>query len=1002
MDYEFQFGPLFDSRVASKLPEGAAYSQLNCSVERGLAEAMPGCTRLYQFANPTLSRGYGLGYGRWQDKEEFLAFVHRSGTDAGLVTAISFYPSTDLAAAAPSAHASRVVLPTANALHNSLWHAAQFEDSLYCANENDGLFRHVIGDRTSWTKVTPTFQDPGLLEGNALDAQTKRPDYPTRNWATGESIEVPTGGSVSVRWDRVAAPGDVDASGNALYTQPTNTGADVKHLGWFGIDYGAGVNHNAQRYIAFRVTIKYTPDATRPWEDPYFDPIGTANRPNAIAWISETASTIPTATAGEGDPGYSAWRANGWVPADAWIAVTEPGLNTGVARAIVVVDLDSAWEFAGSNVIDAVRRIMVGVRLSSGNGYDVEISPMIQGGVFLNKPQAGTRLRPDMSVYDGTSEEPQDVLYAYIGYTNATTESDAVFLRLRAEDAYGHALADGLPPMGATASITLEQVAGGYTNVRVWRKRISAGGGWHFLNQQANPATPTEYVDSLVDASGDIVAWPDPTSVSPTASVRTGGSAFGNSDVGLAPRCLGVWKTHMVLGVGNEVYMSYASRPDAYLASASRDTELFDTDDLTIGRTLYLSPDQSDRPIAIIPQDDLYLVGERGTYVMVGDSALSASPPRIVPDSRGALGPRAAVGFSGGVAVAAFDGLWWYRATRAPDNSQEWFVAEELTADIRETWRGFSSHPSHEHVVVAEFEGELWVFLGPLVLRRNKLGQWEPGFYPEDMFTGAAAGDGGGGGGDDDTPVDASGNPDPNYPGVGDPWPAPPYDPPGPPAPGEDLPDPANPSTGIVPDNSPSDWLLCPYYHQFYWGGKWMCIFYAEGVDYGGSPGGEFYAVWTPAPNGYHPEEFMAAVGVPGRGLRALSFGGGLFQIGYTDDGRRYRNHFGHAIPWFRTSGQAEMPDFSRVSDVLVSQSLTLYGSREARLGIIGYDGKHTANFRGWWEHLWNLPLPEAKLAPTPNRAAMRFQIMVAARSAAWSFDRFGMDLQVVKGGHGK
>lgn len=723
-----KFGGLSNTLSKALVSFDNCYRMENATVERGVLEARPGMRMMHRGALSGEDVCYGFGYGRWGDTERYLLFVKHS-TDA----------TATLYSITPGNTATYVAGGGAAGLANSKWSVAQHDQYLYCGNATDGLYQYDL-TTGAWKKIATTLAS---VISPASDIETSRPPYPVRAWDN-----VPTADTVTKRVDDVRGSGTgvfgshtISASGDYIYNTISDGSNDhSEYRVWFDVTLSAAQDWKGSRFLSIPVSFDSTFTDTRALEEPLFlgceDSPFVAPLPWEVWWTDDAAATF-------GAPWGSTWF-------KARVAAYATGFNPRSdlrdqrpVQAVLAVDLDASVGASGaawtSTNLGAVAKIAIGVPIRCGNACSLRVFAPSLGGVWMNKVSASDRITANPAADYGCKDVEYAVVFAKSSeHPTYTTFSGSTLYTVAKEDAYGDPCWSGGMSLGSQVTVTYPSPpgTGGFDRTNVYRRRRSDGDRWY---QMVNASSGSTFDDIYVDASDDPVAWPSAVYLDPSVQ-------FGTVEQDILPECMASWKTHLVCGVGGEVYFSRAMNPSQFVLPLrlSSTAGSVDTSDSTQGRTLYMASDQSDTVTAVVAQDALYLVGRRGTYAMVGDSAVSSSPPRLLPKSRGCDNAEAAAPFAGGVLVGSRDGLWWYRANRSSYDSYDTvYESKELTEDVRLSWKYlFETYPDNP-LVVSEREGEVWAFRGPRYMRLTKSGRWEEGLLNEtSLLSGSTGTDG--------------------------------------------------------------------------------------------------------------------------------------------------------------------------------------------------------------------------------------------------------------------
>lgn len=920
-------GGLHTTLAVGAAPQNSARTLWNATEERGILEARPGFGLLQLLG----SYGdeieiYGMGFAQSGEHREFSIVCKFAGdTKSSLVV-------LDESATWPLAQASY----GDDSLDNSTWLFQAWGEYLYAANETDGLWRRKVGETSGdlvWQRVNTRYKYNVLGSVSLVE-------YSTRLWATATETS-------NAFAPESYSPGThtINAGGTWTLEQTVGAGSAMDSYAFWVCTFGANVDFSTHRYLTLQITLEYDPADVRPWENPVFTPGVPSLTP--ICWLSTSAAAALPA----GSAIRNAW--SGWSKAVVWEDLLDRD------RLLITIDLDAAAK-AGLD-LDSVRRFALGVNLRAGNVYKAHLSAAQLGGTWLSKPRATELMTVDPESTHGREMEP--IEYAIQYYKSATgAESSATILTLAEEDTYGLTAGSSLIPCGAIAEITYEEGTGAnapanFDKIRIWRKRWSDSAQWWLIAEVTNADGTLE--DARVDAIADPVAW-----VSGTPTKRTSANDFTTVDQSLSPQAIAAWKGHLVLGVGREVYISYGGNPELYVPPARDNPQVFDSDDPTLGRTLYMSQDASDECIGAVADDQLYLIGKRGVYVMYGDTALTATPPRLLKGSRGAYGVRAFCKWNGGVLCASDEGLLWHRGTRAlAYGSDSIYEFEDLTAEIKDTWRRFTTNATRVPLMlVREWRGEIYVVLDNKFLRRNRSGKWEEGAWNASALSGGTAGAGG-------AEFDDDGYPFVDDPGTGDAWPAGPYQDP------NTLPSSSvgNPIHGIT---------------DRWWDGIWFPPYdYRPGESSLGWLTGEAQMGGSVLGPESEPDgRIVEMLPVEGVGLRAISYSGGFAQMSYGPRGVNYLTDNGFPICWMR---QSQAFDFGREtwSDLYAVHSEQKANSQTLRVILTTSDGR--VGLDQVYYDLDDELHPDLRRLKPGNRAF----VIVAGRSASRRLEQ--LDIEV-------
>lgn len=265
--------------------------------------------------------------------------------------------------------------------------------------------------------------------------------------------------------------------------------------------------------------------------------------------------------------------------------------------------------------------------------------------------------------------------------------------------------------------------------IYVYRKR-KADGTWRRL--PLNASNLTTY--GAANATGGLVQFVDKWMEEELESFppyEKGG--FPSPSSGIYPDQIGIWKQCMTIGANKQAWISGVGKPTVFAPSPDDpDAPPPDEDDLTRGKTEYVSDDRSEDVLGIHGQDSLYLVTPLSTYSIIGDVPAESTPPRRLPESRGTLGRRSSYRLGGGVLSGAEDGLWRYSVGRGfsgEDNGA--LVAREETDEARRSWAQtlLGGALSGSGVVVCEYLDEFWAFNGTKYMVKTRNRHWLEGTF---------------------------------------------------------------------------------------------------------------------------------------------------------------------------------------------------------------------------------------------------------------------------------
>ena len=711
---QLKFGSLVDTINPSKTPEGSAYALSNCTTEHGILEGGP------RYVNLSRRTGYnagdvawGFGYGLYNSNEEYLAVIQESGNS--YATVFSINPTTNVWTA----------LTSSGQVAASQWQFTQFEDRFICSNVTGGIFyKHVGTDE--WVALAPEF-DVGTSLTVALDV----PGYPARNWASPDTMTATTLAGenlMSISYEKVAG----NYTGRMkLYAADSYT-SGILRLAKILVNLSAPLNLDGVDFLYFGVT-----------------PLSPANDVGHLAPAPLVGVTTVVSTGGGGAPGSGVIQfgcsktandtyqncINYSLPVKTTWDPSNPSLSIGVW--VDLRGIPAADKHAGMQTI----AIGVGCVWGDGQGFQAFIETLNLGGADFLAGYYNGRITQDGSADPGDNGLfAGDLLAAGVGGTyaytfyNSTTGAETGATKASIADVYtlkGQSPYAGLPQGGAWALVTpsvpvyvttnnVNQYVAGYDKIQVYRQINKyfwvcvAGVGAYDADGNAIPALSNSGTPMLIDKQRANNA---------RYNCRlTNKLQFADPPAGaLNPNCLTVWKGQLTLGIQQLVYMSWGGNPQlfmpapqtAFIAPAATDTAQ--------GATFYMSQNEADPIQGIASQDSLYLAGLATTYVVIGDSAYTSTPPRKLPGSRGAPGPFAVCPYSAGVLVGAVDGLWFYQVSRAFTGSRDNTMAEqEMTLQVRNTWQNTLMGTNPQNLVLVDQRDTIWAFRDSVYMRYTR------------------------------------------------------------------------------------------------------------------------------------------------------------------------------------------------------------------------------------------------------------------------------------------
>jgi len=712
---QLRFGALMDSVNASKVPEGDAAAMSNCTTEHGILEGSP------RFANLSQRTDYnagdvalGFAYGSYNASEEYIAVIQTNGTAYGTVYTIN--PSTNVWTA----------LANSGQVAASQWQFTQFQDRFICSNATSGLFYKHIGT-DEWVALAPEF-DVGTSLSVGLDV----PAYPLRNWASPDTMTVATYAGenlMSISYEKVAG----NFTGRMrLYAADAYT-SGILRLAKTVVNLNAPLVLDGVDFLYFGIT-----------------PLSPASDVGHLAPAPLIAvSTVTSIGSGGGSPGSGVVQfglstaagdtyqhcINYALPVKTNWDATSPALPIGVW--VDLRSIPAADKHAGFQTI----AIGVGCCWGDGQGFQAFIEPLELGGADFLQGYYNGSITQDGSAAGGEGNLfGGDLLaigiggtYAYTFY-NSGTGAETGATKASIADVYnlkGSSMSAGLPPAGAWALVTpavpvyvttnnVNQYVAGYDKIQVYRQINKhfwvcvAGTGAVDAAGNAIPALSNSGTPYLIDKQRAHDA---------RYNCRlTNTLQFSDPPAGaLNPNCLAVWKAQLTLGVQQLAYLSWGGNPKlfmpapqtAFIAPAQTDTAQ--------GATFYMSQNESDPIQGMVAQDSLYMAGVATTYVVIGDSAFTSTPPRKLPGSRGAPGPMAVCPYSAGVLVGALDGLWFYEVSRAFTGSRDNTMAEqEMTLGVRSSWQNTLMGTNPQNLVIVDQRDCIWCFRDSVYMRYTR------------------------------------------------------------------------------------------------------------------------------------------------------------------------------------------------------------------------------------------------------------------------------------------
>lgn len=725
MRIDYGFGQLTNTAHKSKVPPGGLHLALNATTERGIAEARPGCGRMWPAAAmPANTSCIGAGGGDFAGVEEVVWILTDPAVNGGLGKLYSM----NLATGVVTTHAGSKAW---NDLNTGPWSFWQYDDKIYALNSTDGLWAKKIGDTTeaAWRRVNMRLVDITSVD-SAARIDLPSPDYIVANtWNQGPWAGTPwayTHADVDAKYPLAPTATVANSQLTAEWTNdPSNSIAIREFVA--GFTFTNPIDMRKSRYWETVVEARPITAGEGEWApkddgEPRFD---TARE--FRVYVSEDP------TAPQNDVTDSRWRTTrAYLREDATIP-TDWGAGL-VYRITITIDFDHVQSGSALPiVIDSVKKIAFRFPVEVGNDFRILVFSPRQGGAWMSKPYPSAYMdgNEDRRPFGWTKYlgDIKDLQYATTSIDSGTgDESTASFDIVSGEATIGDYSSDNLLPLGARVRISYPPPAGGYNRVRIYRFRHSTG-EWVLLTEIAS-GTAGFYTDSLVDAAGDCNAWPT-TLVLPA----THDFGFAFRDIAGAS-CLTAWRGSLVIGAGKEVYISFVGDPTKYLKSvAQTGAGDIDTENPLIGRTLYVSNNLGDVVQGLVSGEALYAVTNKAVYAMIGDRPRDATPFFQLPGSYGSLGPQAMCAMNGGALVASRAGLFWYAATNFGAAGAR---MENLTESVQGSWAWLTSS-TPENVAIIHHDGEILVANGRKAMKRNRSGTWEMLEYSADTLNGVGA-----------------------------------------------------------------------------------------------------------------------------------------------------------------------------------------------------------------------------------------------------------------------
>jgi hypothetical protein len=604
-------------------------------------------------------RGYGLFLAEFEGSAEYLAVIkHNGDTDARLYSV-----STSGAWTEVNVNGSSSLDPTS-------WRFCQFENYVYAINAVDGIWRRRVGGPVgapgsstytlddAWRRAEPEF-----VRSTELLVATSRPAYTDYTWPVGT---VTTGFSQSGAAFATPSPGAPDAQNRIYLRNLDSVSSRTTAYTYVVAEIPSGLDLSRVDRLSFMLT-------EGAGEPEHLDPAS----PHSGIWLIE----------------------------DDTVTINDSGDLAAYTRCpIHSTEVDSNDFHIWADISSVPRASRNSVRIIV---FGFLFSFYTTGYVWLKNLKFGGTL-----MLEG-ADGPPEVEYAYTYYSPSDArESGAIVSKLPYGEADGERPTIWMEKIGAWVALSplVDSAVNalGYTKIRLYRKETLAVSGrdrvWRYLGEVNNSGTP---------------AWTDSLTETELRAQTEKALSFAGFPAELVPEHCCSWKYSLCLALSRKLFMSYAGRPMRFLPPPEEIFGQVTDEELDAGRTLYLGQGQIDSAKAMIPQDLLYLCTSRGVYVMIGDRASDATPPRLLPGSRPPIGPRAASKWMGGIVIGAQDGLWAYEASRAFTGSYDGTMrATELTETVRDSWASLVAESGE--MLVLDHEDEIWCFKGAKFLKLTR------------------------------------------------------------------------------------------------------------------------------------------------------------------------------------------------------------------------------------------------------------------------------------------
>ena len=559
----------------------------------------------------------------------------------------------------------------ATGLTSSDWYFVQVADKIYAANATDGIAYYQLGGSWSGTAGIPNVQNP------TSGPQAISPYYDQSASSTP---------MFPFLWN--AGGGDATfGTFSGWGTNPTITvNTDKKSI---NIKLNAAVT-GAQ--VSFVATLNAAQDLSH--ADCYrvqivTDPHFTTIDPTTIAYTQTNNDGSPALIS---PPFYDAGSS-----------------TVGVSQATYLRNIQ--FGDLSRNLRDNILKFTFTFFIptgTSGNNFTLTLYPL--DGWLLDQQQTLSMLAGPTNGW---------VQYAYTNQ-KASTGVESKLSPISQASYPGYQGVPGHMQIGAVGSVQL--TSSDYVNLY----RRDRFGLWRLIGQGSN-ANPSQTLFIDKNMLDELDGYP----------------MYGTSHLpgGYLPSNLGLWKGCLVAAGARLIWIAKPGFPTLFAPDPTNlpAVQLFETafvDDPNAPRTVFLDASRSEDARAIIGQDSLYLSGPFTSYSMVDSDGTpdGLSPPRVMPGSRGCLSTRASFPHSGGAAIPAASGLWYYAVSYGFTGSigAGTIIEDEISKDVRGTWNTlFGSSPAS--VVGVEHNEEYWVFTGGNFVKWTRNGKIEQGTFTDSV-----------------------------------------------------------------------------------------------------------------------------------------------------------------------------------------------------------------------------------------------------------------------------